>query len=91
MDLWAIYIFLGSVCLFGCSKIGRPIQGIYTSQIHECGNWEKEHYNSVLEIAMEYINRNQTLILDSHWPFICSLLRRKHRKVIEDNPKICAS
>ena len=25
MSLWAIYIFPGSVCLFGCSKIYRPI------------------------------------------------------------------
>jgi hypothetical protein len=34
-------------------KIGRPILGIYLnrSQIHECGNWETEHYNSVLEIT----------------------------------------
>jgi hypothetical protein len=24
-----IYVFLGSVCLFGCSKIGWPILGIY--------------------------------------------------------------
>ncbi len=30
MYLWAIYIFPGSVCLFGCCKIGRPIVGIYT-------------------------------------------------------------
>ncbi len=29
MYLWAIYIFPGSVCLFGCSKIGRLILGIY--------------------------------------------------------------
>ncbi len=36
--------------------------------IHECGNWEIEHYNSVLEITrlpqfhfQEYINWNQTL------------------------------
>ncbi len=26
----AIYIFIGSVCLFCCSQIGRPILGIYT-------------------------------------------------------------
>jgi hypothetical protein len=25
MYLWVIYIFPGSVCLFGCRKIGRPI------------------------------------------------------------------
>ncbi len=41
MYLWAIYIFPGLVCLFCCSKIGRPILGIYHSQIHECRNWER--------------------------------------------------
>jgi hypothetical protein len=42
-------------------------------------NLETEHYNSVLEITRphsflfwEYINWNQTFILDSHQPFICS-------------------
>ncbi len=29
--LWAIYIFPGLVCLFGCSKRCRPILGIYKS------------------------------------------------------------
>jgi hypothetical protein len=29
MYLWAIYMFPGSACLFGCSKIGRPILGIH--------------------------------------------------------------
>jgi hypothetical protein len=29
--LYAIYIFPGSICLFGCSKIGRLILGIYKS------------------------------------------------------------
>jgi hypothetical protein len=56
MYLWAVYIFPGSLCLFGCSRLGRPILGIYKSQFH----------------FWEYINRNQTLILDSHRPFICS-------------------
>ncbi len=49
-----LYIFTGSVGLFGCSKIGIPILRIYSinpSQIHECGDWETEHYNSVLEIS----------------------------------------
>ncbi len=31
MYLWVIYIFPGSVCLFGYSQIGRPILGIYES------------------------------------------------------------
>ncbi len=38
MFLWAIYIFPGSVCLFAATK-------------HECGNWETEQCNSVLEIT----------------------------------------
>ncbi len=50
-----IYVFpetklRGLVPIFGCSKIGRPIQGICKSLIDTCGNWETEHYNSVLEI-----------------------------------------
>jgi hypothetical protein len=80
MYLWAIYIFPGSIWLFCCSQIGRPILGILyinCSQIHECENWETEHYNSGKNEAAqipfwEHINRNQTFILDSHWPFICS-------------------
>ncbi len=31
MYLWAIFIFPELVCLFGCSKIGRPVLGIYKS------------------------------------------------------------
>jgi hypothetical protein len=31
MCLWAIYIFPGSVHIFGCSKIDRPILEIYKS------------------------------------------------------------
>ncbi len=82
MYLWAIYIFPGSVCLFGWSKICRPILGTYMncSQIHECGNRATVHYNFVLEITSlrSFIsgNLNQTFTLDSHRPFICSKLQR---------------
>jgi hypothetical protein len=42
MFLWAIYIFLWSVCLFCCRKVGGPNVGIYSidrPQTHECKNW----------------------------------------------------
>ncbi len=46
-----LYIFPGSVHIFGCRKIDRPILEIYInrSQIYECRNSETEHNNSVLE------------------------------------------
>ncbi len=54
MYLWAIYLFPGSVHIFGCRKIDRPILEICTyinlSQIYDCMNWERDQYNSVLEI-----------------------------------------
>ncbi len=78
--LWAIYIFPGSVCLPGCTKIGRPISCSHRSRIHECGNWKIEHYNSVLEITRpvqfyfwECINRNQTFTYIEFPPAICNV------------------
>ncbi len=46
MYLWAIYIFLGSVCLLCCIKVGRQILGVRkplrdTYMNVDCGNWER--------------------------------------------------
>ncbi len=65
-----------SAYLAAAKYADRSWEYIHRSQIHECGNWETEHYNSVLEITQfhfwEYIDWNQTSIMDSHQPFICS-------------------
>jgi hypothetical protein len=55
--LWAIYIFPGSVHIFPCSRISRPILEKYInhSQIYECRDWETEHYYSVLEITLTFL------------------------------------
>ncbi len=48
----AIYIFPGLVCL--------SLEYINRLQIHECGNWETEHYNAGLEIMrlLSFISGN---------------------------------
>jgi hypothetical protein len=64
-------LFPGSVHIFGYSKIDRPILEIYkslTDTLYECWNGETEHSNSV-----SILGGNQTFILDSHQPFICSV------------------
>jgi hypothetical protein len=72
-----IYIFPGSDRLFGCSKIGSPILGIYSisrSQIHECGNWETEHYNFFVGInkaaqflGIQKLEPDIYTVFDSHF------------------------
>jgi hypothetical protein len=48
LSTFIYYIFPGSVHIFGCSKIDRPIWEIYNlSQIDECRNWEIEHYTVI--------------------------------------------
>jgi hypothetical protein len=52
---------IGVPSVFGCSKIGRPILGIYKlSQVQDCGNYKTEQYISVLEITRprNLISRN---------------------------------
>jgi hypothetical protein len=68
-------------------RIGMPVllqadqswEYINCSQIHECGNWETEHYNSVLEITWprSFIsgntkNRKPDIYIGFSMAFICS-------------------
>jgi hypothetical protein len=52
MCLRAIFILKRSVYLFSCSRIGKPIRGIYInrSQKHECRNWDCSHEDPLLAI-----------------------------------------
>ncbi len=74
MYLCAIYIFQGSVCLFGCSKRGRPILVIFNS-LKDTRMWQLGDRtlkfcfgnNEAMQFHFwEYMNRNQTYVFDSH-------------------------
>jgi hypothetical protein len=47
---------------------------INLSQIYVCRNWETEHYNSVSQLHLwEYINGNQTFLMDGLSLAVCAL------------------
>ncbi len=80
LHICTIYIFPGTLCLFGCSKIGRSILVIHKS-LTDTWMWKLEDRtlffcfgNNLAEQYhfWEYINGNPTFIVDSHLPFICS-------------------
>jgi hypothetical protein len=50
--LWAIYIFLGSICLFCCSQIQADWSWEYIirSHVHQCRNWKQGRALSFLGI-----------------------------------------
>jgi hypothetical protein len=52
-DLYTV--FSGSVHIFPCSRIGRPIPEIYKSLTDISRNWVTDHYNSVLEITVSFM------------------------------------
>ncbi len=89
----------GSVCLFGCNKIGRLILGIHKSlkdtwmwklgdrTLYFCfGNIDSAQFH-----FWEYINRNQTLIMDSQQPFICSAAAFSAPRCVCQSMSYCAA
>jgi hypothetical protein len=77
------YIFPGSVHIFRCTKIERPILEIYKSLTDICcRNCETKHFNSALEVKKE------TFLLVSHWSktakrskkLVCLLLSWKRKR-----------
>ncbi len=68
---------------FPAEQADRSWKYVNLSQIYEWRNWDTEHYNSVLEIKGSFLgihNGNQTFILDSHRPFICSVDKKQTLK-----------
>jgi hypothetical protein len=51
-------LYIPRIHIFSCSRTGRPILEILyinLSQICACRNWKTEHYNSVLEITISFL------------------------------------
>jgi hypothetical protein len=46
---------IGSTFFPAAEQADRSWKYINVSQIYECRNWETEHYNSVLEIAVSFL------------------------------------
>ncbi len=69
-----------SAYLAAAKNADRSWENINCSQIHQCGNWESKHYNSVLEITrpcavsfLEIHKSEPDIYMDSRRPFICSV------------------
>ncbi len=69
--------------VFGCNKIGRPNLRIYKlitdTWMWKLGDILLENSEALRFHFCEYINRNQTFILDSHLPFICRVPKHGNR------------
>ncbi len=75
---WLIYSQDLSAYLAAAKYADWSWEYINRSQKHECGNWDSGdrtfcfgNNKSAQFHFWEYLNRNQTFILDSRWPFIC--------------------
>jgi hypothetical protein len=69
---------------FGAIYADRTWEYINRSKIHECGKWETEHDNSVLEIMRPVVyflgihKSEPDIILDSHHrSFICGVILKE--------------